>query len=125
MKLVQSLSSYASYLAIRNNAMKRYHASPEPVISFSDAISVQHLPKSESVSPLLFSLDSTLSQSRMYQKICVNDFTPTQLRQKYLFIRELEKGLSSSIFFFTYSHGTCIGNFHFIWKVLFMLNHVL
>ena len=61
MKLIESLSSYASYLSIRNKAMKRHHSSPEPAVAFSDAINVQYLPKSNSVSPLLSSLGSALS----------------------------------------------------------------
>ncbi len=96
--------------------MKRHHASPEPAVSFSDATSVRYLPKATSVSPLLSNLDSALTKSGMYQKIYVNDFAPAERRQKYLFIRELEKGLSSYVFFFIYSHGSSIGNFYFIWK---------
>ena len=76
MKLIESLSSYASYLSIRNKAMKRHHSSPEPAVAFSDAISVQYLPKINFVSPLLSFLDSALSSSSTYQKIFVNDFTP-------------------------------------------------
>ena len=117
LKLIESLSSYASYLAVRSNAMKRHHASPEPAVSFSDARSVRYLSKAtSSLSPLLYALDSKLSESEMYHIVHVNDFAPKDRRQRYLYIRELEMGLSSSIFFFTYSHGSSVGNFHFAWK---------
>ena len=107
--LIESISSYASYLAVRNKAMRRYHSSPEPAVNYSDAVNVQYLPKSPySVSPLLASLDSTLNSASMYDKIFVNDFAPNDRRQRYLFIRELEKGLSSALFFFTYTVYTWI-----------------
>ena len=115
-KLIEALSSYASYLGIRSNAMKRHHASPEPAVNYSDATSVRYLSKVPEVSPLLSTLDSKVSESEMYEIIFVNDFAPKERRQRYLFIRELEKGLSSSCFFFTYSHGSSVGNFHFVWK---------
>lgn len=68
------------------------------------------------MSPLLSSLDSALNESAVYNKL-FNDFTPVQSRRlRYLFIRELEKGLTSPVCFLTYCHGSSIGNLHFIWK---------
>lgn len=117
MTLIESISSYASYLAVRNKAMKRHHSSSEPAVNYSDAVNVKYLPKfAHSVSPLLASLDLSLSSASMYHKLFVNDFTPTDRTQRYLFIRELEKGLSSPLFFFTYTHGSSVGNYYFIWK---------
>ena len=116
MKLIESLSSYASYLSIRNKVMKHHHSSPEPAVAFSDATSVRYFPKAYSVSPLLSSLNSALINVSMYEKIFVNDFAPNDSRQKYLYIRELERGLSCPVFFFTYTHGSNVGNFYFIWK---------
>ena len=76
-KLIESLSSYASYLAIRSNAMKQHHASPEPAVTFSDAVSVRYLPKTvATISPLLSALDSKISESEMYELVYVNDFAP-------------------------------------------------
>ena len=72
--------------------------------------------KSSSVSPLLSEIDSVVTDSILYQRICVSEYTPSDKRQKYLFLRELEKGLSSPVFFFTYSYGSNVGNFHFLWK---------
>ena len=116
MSLIESLSSYASYLSICNKAMKRHHSSPEPAVAFSDAASIRYLPKVNSVSPLLTSLNSALSNVSMYEKIFINDLAPNERRQRYLYIRELEKGLSCPVFFFTYTYGSNVGNFYFIWK---------
>ena len=42
-KLIESISSYASYLSIRNKAMKQHHSSPEPSVNFSNSSIVHHL----------------------------------------------------------------------------------
>ena len=40
---------------------------------------------------------------------------PTDADDIFIIINELEnKGLSSPIFFFTYSHGSSVGNYHFV-----------
>ena len=98
-QLIESLSSYASYLSIRSKAMKLHHSSSTPPVNFSDASAVKYLPKSSSVSSLLSRLDSAVCNADMYQAIDVNDYLPKELRPKYLCIRELEKGLSCPIFF--------------------------
>jgi hypothetical protein len=115
-KLIESISSYASYLAIRNQEMKKHHSSPEPAVIFSDAFVVKYVEKISPVSSLLHNLDSILNNSCLYQKIFVNDLAPKDKRKRYLFIQELEKGLSSPFFFFTYTHQSNVGNYHFIWK---------
>ncbi|XP_019855512.1 PREDICTED: uncharacterized protein LOC109584273 [Amphimedon queenslandica] len=114
--LVESLASYASYLSIRNKAMKEHHSSPEPSVSFSDSSTVRHIKSSSSVSPLLSELDDAIASKPEYCKLCVHDFSPQDNRRRYLYIRELEKGLSHPIFYFTYTHNSNVGNYHFIWK---------
>ena len=65
---------------------------------------------------MLSQVDSALLTSVPFQKINVSEYAPTDKRQKYLFIRELEKGLSCPIFLFTYSHGSNVGNYYYLWK---------
>ena len=86
--------------------MKLHQSSPEPSVNFSDASCVKYLSKSSFISPLLSGIDLAVSNSALYQKINVSDFVPVDKRQKYNFIPEIEKGLSSPVFFFTYSHGS-------------------
>lgn len=114
--LFESLASYSSYLATRNKAMKVHHASPEPAVSFSDAFSLKHITQASSISPLLVALHQALKNSGCYQKLCVSDFSPRDRRRRYLFIRELEKGVSIPVFLLTYTHGSSIGNLHFVWR---------
>jgi hypothetical protein len=116
--LIESITSYGSYLTLRNKAMKLHHKSMEPSVNFSDAATVVFLPaKSESISPLLFDIDMTIQNSVNYEVVNVREFAPMPKRKRYLFIRELEKGLSSNTFLLTYTHGSSIGNYHFLWKV--------
>ena len=102
MQLIESISSYCAYLAMRCKTMKLHHSSPEPVVNFSDAVNIQSVPPSPSVSPLVSVLDTAISNSAPYHRIHVNEFAPKDCRQRYLYIKELERGLSCSRFFFTY-----------------------
>ena len=117
LQLIESLSAYASYLSVRSKAMKLCHDSTTPVINFSDASAVRYLQKSPSVSPLLSNIDAALASSKLYQILYVNEFVPKGSRQKYLYIREIERGLSLPCFFFTYTHRYNVENYHFIWRV--------
>ena len=116
LKLIESLAAYASYLSIRNKAMKIYHASPEPPVSFSDSSCLKHINNISTVLPLLTELDIAVSSAPCYHKICVSDYSPQDKRRRYFFIQELQKGLTSPIFLFTYTHHSNVGNYHFVWK---------
>ena len=115
--LVESLASYASYLSMRNKAMKLHHSSPEPSVSFSDAQSIKFIKSSSDMSPLLTELNTAIKSSPYYTRIFVNDYTPDDKRRRYLFMRELDKGVSEPTYLFTYTHPSNVGNYHFIWKV--------
>ena len=110
--LIEAISLYASYLNVRNDAMKVCHSSSEPV-NFAEASNVRFMKKTSSVSSLLASLDDTVKSSTAYETIRVNEFTPSDRRKRYLYIRELEKGLSCNVFFLTYTH---VSSYHVIWK---------
>ena len=116
LSLIESLASYASYLSVRNKMMKQHHSSTEPPVSFSDSSSLQCINSSSNVSPLLSALDNTVASKPDYHKLCVRDFSPQEKRRRYLFIRELQKGLSNAIFLFTYTHPSNVGNYHIVWK---------
>ncbi len=113
---IESVTSYASYLAVRNKAMKVHHSSPEPTVSFSDASNIRYMEKLSSVSPLLSDIDTAVKNSKNYEIVYVSEFAPLNKRKKYLFIRELENGLLSNAFLLTYTHGSNVGNYHFVWK---------
>lgn len=99
--------------------MKVHHASPEPATVFEDSYCLTHVPSrsSSSLSPLLLDIDRTLQSSSFYDIIKVSEFSPKEKRPRYLFIRELEKGLSVSTFLLTYSQRSNVGNYYFLWKV--------
>uniref|UniRef100_A0A1X7SEY3 Uncharacterized protein n=1 Tax=Amphimedon queenslandica TaxID=400682 RepID=A0A1X7SEY3_AMPQE len=102
--LVESLASYASYLSMRNKAMKLHHSSPEPSVSFSDAQSIKFMKSSSDISPLLTELDTAIKSSSYYTHIFVNDYTPDDKRRRYLFMRELDRGVSEpSVSIYLYS----------------------
>ena len=85
---------------MRNKVMKLHHSSPMPSVNFSDASTVRYLPQCLSFSPLVKNLNDALVASDVYQIIHVNNFAPKSPRQRYLYVRELEKGFSVPRFFF-------------------------
>ena len=97
--LTEAISSYASCLSVQNEAMLVQHSSPNPTVSFSEASNIRFMTKASSVSSLLGSLDDTVKTSATYEVVHVNEFTPSDRCKRYLFIRELEKGLSCNVFF--------------------------
>lgn len=118
-KLVESLASYSAYLAMKNKVMKTHHASPEPAVLFEDSCCLKYIGpiNMSSLSPLLNDIDQALEKLEFYQVLSVREYSPKDNRRRYLFIQELEHGLSKPIFFLTYSHRSNVGNYHFIWKV--------
>ena len=88
---------------MRSKAMKVRHASPEPAAVFEDSYCLKHISFQSSfvISPLLLNIDRALQSSNFYSIIKVNEFSPKEKRRRYLFIRELEKGLSVSTFLLT------------------------
>ena len=75
------------------------HSSPDPTVSFSEPSNIRFMTKASSVSSLLASLDDTVKTSATFEVVHVNEFTPSDRCKRYLFIRELEKGLSCNVFF--------------------------
>ena len=112
LSLIESISSYSSYLQIRNKSMKLHHASTTPA-SFSDSTILKYINSNPVISPLLREVNNVIASSCCYQKICINDYCPIEKRRKYIFIRELEKGLSVPFFFFIHTHSC---NYYFAWK---------
>jgi hypothetical protein len=117
LKLVESLASYSAYLTMKNQSMKRHHASPEPS-NFEDSCCLKYVtPAAEAVPSLLIAINHDLQNSSYYQALSLSDYTPKENRKRYLFIRQLEQGLSVPFFLLTYSHGSNVGNYYFCWKV--------
>ena len=102
--MIESLAAYASYLSIRNKAMKIYHASPEPPVSFSDSSCLKHINNISTVLPLLTELDIAVSSAPCYHKICVSDYSPQAV------------DTSSFKSFKKDTHHSNVGNYHFVWK---------
>ena len=101
--LIESLASYASYLSMRNKAMKLHHSSPEPSVSFSDASSLKFINNSSDMSPLLTELDAAIKSSPYYNKVFVNDYTPDDKRRRYLFMRARKRSFRTYLFIYLYS----------------------
>ena len=92
------------------------HSTPSE--SFGDKTNFTYLPRSSKIPGSLHELDQALSQKQVYEYVFVRDFAPTERRICYHYIQELQKGLLRPAVLCTYTVGSSIGNYHFIWAIL-------
>ena len=115
-KLIESIASYCSYLVMKNKSMKLHHASPEPSANFTENSCLKYIAPTTHIPFILVKLNTAVHNAEFYCKLFVNEYLPMDSRRRYLYTRELEKGLLLPVFMFTYTHGSNVGNFYFIWK---------
>lgn len=89
--LAMSLDDYTIYLRQQTKVVKDQQSS----LSVGDSGTVKVLPVnvSESVSGRIEPLFTALQEKPVYHKVAVNSFAPMDPKQKYTYIRDLEKGL--------------------------------
>ena len=118
------------------NYKKLHHQMSQPSALQHDSCHSQHLPKASRRLPTsLLPLREVLLQKKPYDPICLNDFTPSDRRQRYeythshslkihsdcfclhRYINELEKGVSVGTVLYTHSTGGSILSQHFVWRI--------
>jgi hypothetical protein len=88
-----------------------------PAANPTDNSTVRYITKRTEVAGCLKPLNDVLQSKSTYQPVFVGDFAPSDRRQRYSYIKEVEKGLLISTVFLTYSPGGSAVNHHFIWRV--------
>lgn len=117
-ELVKCLTDYVGFLETKNKYQKLHHASLQPSSSVSDSVSTIYLnPLATDVPSSVKPLDSYLRGKNPYEAVFLRDFAPSDRRQRYTYMQELRKGLGSPAVLLTYSVGSSVGNYHFIWRV--------
>ena len=66
---------------------------------------------------LLNGIVDELQKKGNYEPIFVRDFAPIDRQKRYMYIKQLEKGLPVRCVMVTKSFGSSIGNYHYIWKI--------
>lgn len=89
-KLPRALDSYLSYLR-RQNKMKVHHDSPASHVA--DKTSIQLLQANQSPSSWLSKLNDDISHKNPYEHLFVAEYAPSDPREKYHYVQELQKGL--------------------------------
>ncbi len=52
-----------------------------------------------------------------YEKLCVVDFCSVEPENKYVFVQDLKRGLTSPVMLYTCSLGSNLGNYDFVWRI--------
>lgn len=116
-----SLRDYASLLVKKRQETVANHAKLFPVRSDSDSRgfvvyqAVTHIPPKFALRYL--SLFQALNTSPPYQPVFLNDFLPSDSRERYTYLEDLRIAIQCPAVRFTHSSGNNKGNTHFIWKI--------
>jgi len=113
-KLTTVIEDYCAYLDHQCKSAKLSHNS---LVSISISEVINFLPKIPLVGSRIKEIDCVVSEKPCYEQIFVNEFCPVESRKKYLFIQELKKGLTVSAISCTFSMGSRLGNYQFLWKL--------
>ena len=117
LSLIQSLSGYIDYLAMKNKTMKLHHKSTTPVREIASNIHVKFLPMAVS-NNAFEQIEQTLMNMDCYKYINLSSFLPNDPVRKFRALEDLvQHGLPFPCVILTYSSGNNIGNLHFLWKV--------
>ena len=121
-KLAENLFKYANYLKAQNKKVLALQHASAPARSVSEAISMYTLPKqdaqSQSTLDTLLPVYNALTDKPYYEPVFLNDFAPTEARDRYHFIHLLKtKGCPAEAVLYTYSTGNNQGNYHFVWLI--------
>ena len=119
--LADSLRKYGDYLKHQSEVVSANHERQEPVRDVSTCSSPQLLP----VKPALRVTDATKYEKLMqeltskdeYMPVFLNEFLPSDKRDRYQFIQTLKEGLPIRAMLYTHSSGNNAGNTHFMWRV--------
>ena len=95
--------------------MQIHHASPG--ISVADKTSVQLLKTNNTPSGLLDKLNDAISHKAPYHFLFIADYAPSDRREKYRYVQELQKGLCRPCVLCTCSIGGPVGNYLFVWPL--------
>ena len=121
-KLAENLFKYANYLEAQNEKVLALQHASAPARSVSEAISMYTLPKqdaqSQSTLDTLLPVYNALTDKPYYEPVFLNDFAPTEARDRYHFIQLLKtRGCPAEAVLYTYSTGNNQGNYHFVWLI--------
>ena len=112
-KLARALDSYLPYLRSQNKKMKVHHDSP----ASPDKTSIQLLQANQSPSSWLSKLNDDISHKNPHEHLFVAEYAPSDPREKYRYVQELQKGLCRPCVLCTCSIGGPVGNYLFIWPI--------
>ncbi|XP_078701692.1 uncharacterized protein LOC144927829 [Branchiostoma floridae x Branchiostoma belcheri] len=117
----QGLSKYSEHLQASNQKVQEQRKQVFPTRSVDDRTSTElrvieaRVRSNEKLINRYTKLENHLASIAEYELCIVNDFAPSDRKQRYYYISELE--LPMSIELYTYKLGNNLGCLHFAWKV--------
>ena len=113
-ELTATIEFYVYELAEKNRAVKKHSGTLEVA---SDELSFRVLEVTNDSPVVLKSLTEALQSKQVYEPIFIRDFAPVDRRDRYTYVRLLERGLPVKCVLCTKSFGASIGNYQYIWKI--------
>lgn len=113
-QVADSLRSYSDLLRKQQLRMKVAHASPTPVRTLSDRLSVKFLKKSRTNDPLYGELNTDVLKVPPYQILSLCKYLPEDKHGRYTYISNLSENLLQECILITDSPGNNVGNAYFL-----------
>ncbi len=113
--LVESIERYAFELSGKKAAVARRNDTR--IDCASDDIAFSALNVIVQYPVFLGPLIEALKDKECYDPVFVRDYAPIDRRERYSYIRQLEKGLPVKSIMVTKAFGSNIGNYHYVWKI--------
>ena len=109
------MESYALELLEKNRAVQKHHETQLEVASDDLVFIVIHAKDDHHM--LLNGIVGELRKRGNYEPVFVRDFAPIDRRKRYMYIKQLEKGLPTKCVMVTKTFGSSIGNYQYVWKI--------
>ena len=109
-KLTTVIDDYCMYL--RQQCKIRHNS-----VADSDSGTMTVLPIIPVVSSRLTPLNNIVKEKQCYDKVYVNDYTGADPKNKYQYVQDLRKGLTVATVLYTFSLGSNLGNYLFLWRI--------
>ena len=113
--LAKSLVKYADHLSSKRVRIGALHASSEPARTVANALTVQYVSARHLVSSELSEISTAVCAAGTNVPVDLESLLPRDRCRRYDRVQALKCGLSSPVVLATYSPGSNIGSYHWLW----------
>ena len=120
-KCADMIHNYADYLKKQNEISKKNHSSETEARNLKDSQEINILAQNHLIKPTFVAryrkLNEELRLMSDFKSLWLDDFTPTDTRERRYYIDNLSHGVACACVHFRVSRGNNLGTLNFIWRI--------